>query len=682
MKTFLSSREYRFFFGLFWVALLLLAPSVFTRTSRDAPTVLNRYSAAYALLIGSYVVALVGFLWLGLRQGKVSIWLGKLFESILNFTWRHRRLARLAAGASLILVALTIGGVPRVLAVSGFDYPSLILVSVALAVTAWLGMLLWHDLQGAWEDYSFLTTRAAIVLAFVLSIIVSFYFWGGNLQAQWGRADDHEAFEELGPDRSMQPGEYVRALVNSENAIPFQGTRYKPVDVYFRLTEAFVLRDQIQLWYLGRILLFALFTFTAWLALRRILGPATAFLFILAVFTLEFWGDIYSRLGPAEGFGALTMALYALAIVELLHLYTFPRQSSRLRLRATWLLYLVSGILCLGTKENFVILIVPNIIFLGYLVWKRKATAIAYVCTTVMLLWAVFIISSIVYGVAGEGVDVYRNNTGLADRLQVLMPLVGRALSRQILLAAAGLAVVTLLAWYRLWRNNDHDGTSQLRSLVIKFGFAIFALALLYVSQFAFYNGDWPSNNRYDFPGVLAGPFIFLAVALFLINLVQIVTGSRTASNVSRLAIVVLLIAIIFVFQYSPLLRATANNVRATQKFTQSLDYVASVLRRSSSTALIIESHSHQDVEGAHSIAVYLWASSITNPIYLDFHKPAIIASDDPMAVAMTAYMENESRGTPYSKYYMPITKFKGGDCYSVTISGDMHLCPVLLRLW
>jgi hypothetical protein len=66
------------------------------------------------------------------------------------------------------------------------------------------------------------------------------------------------------------------------------------------------------------------------------------------------------------------------------------------------------------------------------------------------------------------------------------------------------------------------------------------------VSQYIFYNGDWPSqaNGRYNIPGVLAGPYLLFIIVLLLFEMLDIETCSLAKRASIRLfTLLIVLIA-------------------------------------------------------------------------------------------------------------------------------------------
>jgi hypothetical protein len=155
---------------------------------------------------------------------------------------------------------------------------------------------------------------------------------------------------------------------------------------------------------------------------------------------------------------------------------------------------------------------------------------------------------------------------------------------------------------------------------------------LLFVSQYVFYNGDWPNERRYDFPGLLVYPFLG-AVELWLLlgalrNL-RISYASRQAVYgwaLAGLTWVVLEFGI-------PLIEQVSLNVKHALWFSQALDRIVARLDAEPNRPLVFVSHRAWDYEPVLSLKRFLYVRRVRNPIFLrltyspdDYEHPSGIA--------------------------------------------------------
>ena len=141
------------------------------------------------------------------------------------------------------------------------------------------------------------------------------------------------------------------------------------------------------------------------------------------------------------------------------------------------------------------------------------------------------------------------------------------------------------------------------------------ALFVLYVSQYVFYNGAWPTQMRYDFPGLLALPLMAVTLLWLLLRLFDALElpGRSLLHGLAAgtLAMVVLQQG----FAASRL--AARENAERTIEFTTRLDCTVANLKAEPSRPVLLTSHRPSDYEAVSSLLHYFHAYRVTNPIFL-----------------------------------------------------------------
>src|SRR5260370_42323078 len=98
----------------------------------------------------------------------------------------------------------------------------------------------------------------------------------------------------------MGPGGCLHFLAGSEAGHPAESSRYRPSYYFVRLTETLLWGAHPGLWYLARILMFAVACAALLWVLRKYLSVVENAVLVVYIGTLTMWTDIWPRLGPAH----------------------------------------------------------------------------------------------------------------------------------------------------------------------------------------------------------------------------------------------------------------------------------------------------------------------------------------------------------------------------------------------
>jgi hypothetical protein len=451
------------------------------------------------------------------------------------------------------------------------------------------------------------------VLILIFSAITTFYLWGPELHARWWIIDDHEIHSFIGRNERMPLSQLLPNLLDkTEIGDPAKVGRFRPGYYITRLVECSLWGKNPTSWYAFRMVLFFASLSIAIVLLYRLAGFVPAILIAVLMLSDSYWADIFARLGPAETYAVFGLAIYCLAFTELRQAL---QSSSPIwkgwRMNCWTALLLVGTFLAAGSKENFTLLALPSA-YLLYLAFRhRKGSAGVMVQAGLLLnvLLPLGIIIVILSVLSSNGVDVYSNPVSPVHRLKLVLDFFGNGEWRNIL--PAGLAAITvggLLASYKL--GVDAEGRRVLRHLL----YAELLIEMIYLSQYIFYNGSWPNQTRYDFPGVLL---------LYILPVLVLNTAFRLVPLTLRTTTVVAGIAVLTVWAFTErhdvrkLRKLSLGNVERTEAFTRKIDDVVAEVSRSPRRPVVLEVHNTDDYEPSSSIALFLYSLGVDNPIQL-----------------------------------------------------------------
>ena len=418
---------------------------------------------------------------------------------------------------------------------------------------------------------SFLASSGpALGLLFIaaLSVGLSYYLWGPNLDAQWSLIDDHEIIQ-LGQKVSFF--NIPQFWLGTEVGAFGHSVRYRPSYYFLRILECYLWGLSPHSWYLARLVMFAVaFGIFVWL-LSRWAGLFLSAAFALLTLTAPYWASIWASLGPAETYACFGTALFGLGFYRRWRaLRGANRAVSRID-PLDWFVLAAGAIIAVGSKENFVLLAIPTA-WLAVAAWRRGALSFAgVIASSAVVVMAGAVSLAIALALSSSGRDVYMNTVAPADRL----PAVLRALGKTSLLwvfAAVSAAWLALLPWRRKGSQKAGLWHACLRDM----WWWEAVLLALYAGQLYYYNSTWPADSRYAFPGQLAAAFALLVPVVTLARYPQLLPapGPKNATRI-RFTTGLVLLLVTWFRGFDSSVQKTRQNAIVTRSVTTCLDRVS-----------------------------------------------------------------------------------------------------------
>ncbi|MBW0434156.1 hypothetical protein HGB47_11065 [Leptospira yasudae] len=420
-----------------------------------------------------------------------------------------------------------------------------------------------------------------------VSVGLSLYCFGPNLQAKWWLIDDHEVFYLL-KSKSNRNGifDFFNVLFNQTEVGQFgNNPRYRISYYSFRVLEALIFKDNVFLWYFVWFFISTIFVFSIIYFLSKYFSLSVSVLFVLFVFSIRYWSDIFSRLGAGETYAVLGFALILIGFSE----YKWKEDNS------VWIYVLISiGVLiCSGSKENFLpLFLIP----LAQLVFEKR-TRKSWSRLSVLILpifLSVFTILSLYLFFKKSSVDIYGNSTRLSDRFSILFGKLENGFVINLLI----LLLFLLLLYFFEYRKTKKNPVTSVAILPILF------LGMLLLN-IVFYNGVWPTNSRYDFPGMIfyQGAF-FVLIFLLLRRLFGLYEAeSRDGNFYLNVVLILFLSSVTSVKGITDLQRDARANMKRTKAFTSFLN---DLIADKSDRVLIFYVHQAFDFEPVDAMTRFL----------------------------------------------------------------------------
>ncbi len=246
--------------------------------------------------------------------------------------------------------------------------PTLALVFLypAYALAAGLPSSAWNQLEGLRSSRAWRVAWPAIIALGMLGVIWAVF--GIVLDAQWSVVEDFETMGWLGSDGRASLSEAPAILSNTEIGAYGVLARFRPTYYFLRVLETVAWGMNPTAWYGARLVLLGLAATLFW----RITSPALGYLgsAILCLYGLTFgyWVDMVGRLGPSETYAVLGLPIY---LVGVAHAFQdgYGRRWDRFVASSGILL---GSLLCMGSKENFLLLLVPTLYVFVRAVRRRE----------------------------------------------------------------------------------------------------------------------------------------------------------------------------------------------------------------------------------------------------------------------------------------------------------------------
>lgn len=486
------------------------------------------------------------------------------------------------------------------------------------------------------------------LLLLAIAILFVGYLFGPNLRAQFGLLDDHEILTYV--QKAMGDFRYFFEMVGSSEVGNFgHSVRYRPGYYTIYVAESLIWGANPFPWYLFRFVMCVTFTFACLKVVDRYYGLACAVLFVALMFAYTYWTDVWSRLGPGESYCAFGWGLFSLGFIELID-KTPPKREW------PYYLFILFGVLIgAGGKENFVLLMLP-VLALGWIRFRRGT--LSWGLTLVLLLSAAYmavITIELLMAFSDGRPDAHVESVGVGSRLKTLKALVAIPGFYVSLTAFA----VGAILWLR------RHGSKQLDAMSNELlGFAAVGLCGIFLlfTQVVFYNGEWPANVRFDFPGMMTTPIVVTAAAALATGFVRL-----NWPKIPSFAIPLLLaIAASTMMRhgFSEVRAGSIRNAQNTQALASKIDLVSKTLKANPGSVLVIETYDAYNYEYIVSVREFVHFAGVTNPIAVRVHRFDIEHQPSELLKAVAKIVVGWDRDSRKDIE-------AAGKCYSVYLSGN-----------
>ncbi len=460
-------------------------------------------------------------------------------------------------------------------------------------------------------------------LPLIVFALFGYYLVGANFQARLGMIDDHEIPLFLGSDGVINLHEIPSVIASTEVGRWGEYQRFRPAYYTLRVIEAALWRDNARLWYGSRYLMLVLSMYLIWLIASRFFPKIVSYFLVFYLMTQSFWSDLWTRLGPSEIYTVPTLFMFVYGL--------FTNQ--------LWLI-VIGYTVAIGSKENFLFLFPFLCLYAGYRIYQKKMLTKEIYIYVVLMAYTLWIIAGIYLATSRAGTDVYGVPVRYTERLINIYKykryiVESRHLELPLLVFAVCFVNTTVAMWQL--------GIRKILANPVTPHF-IFAMAILGViaSQYLFYNNNFPTNMRYDFPVMI----LFPVIQLIAIQIVIVLIPKKSKAIMIPIIYLCLMMGLGYMVvtrRYNRIRQAAVHNAQDTASFAAKLDNITPILIKNPQLPLVFVSQHYLDYEPIVSVERYLNARGVENKFVLVYKSKN--DGDNLLSVNFTERMNMVMRG-------------------------------------
>lgn len=482
-----------------------------------------------------------------------------------------------------------------------------------------------------------------ILIFFIIFLPLYFYLFGINLYAKWWLIDDHEIFHYLGNSgNSIGLTDFWRTLIDkTEIGLFGDYPRYRISYFTVRIFESIFFKENVEFFYITRFFIAVFFFFSIYNILYKYFEFSLSFLLTIYLLLQTYWSDIFSRLGPGEIYCTLGVSIIILV---------FSQIKSIKNISITKHSFISLGVIvAAGSKENFFILIFLSL-FLMIMNIKRFNIK-KLIISSIPFFFILFSIIPLLIFFIKQPTDMYGNSTRLLDRLNKILDLTSNEFFYipLILIFIYIILIISII---------DGNFSLKLKKIWNKHFILVCLLMMTLIFNIFFYNFDWPTNSRYDFPGIVLYQLIIFLVGIAIIkSIVHLFKINKQKSNLIIYSISIIVIGILINFNNFFILKSNSlGNFERTNKFN---DFIQQYIKDSNKPTRVIFVNQGYDLEPLIAIKRFLNFYMFENKSYLIVtDKASTNMHQNILLNSMRAFSKNGNKeygiiamNKPYLKY-------------------------------
>ncbi|NCC71089.1 hypothetical protein EOM09_05910 [bacterium] len=441
--------------------------------------------------------------------------------------------------------------------------------------------------------------KITIKIYILLSLIISFLFFGNTINSKMGIIDDHTYFAS---GVLSNPFTVWNNFINATEIKSFGNIeRFRIIYDLINNIETLIFRTNAIYWYLTNIFVFAFFTFTIFYLTSKNIQKPWSFLSAIYIISKPYFAYIFTRLGTAEVWTILGISIYSLGFNSLYHK---SKNKHKYKEWKEWLVMTIGSIICIGSKENFAFLGILFILMIFILKCRNKLSKISIIFSILLISINLFQITDIFISTQHQKIDFYKNSTNIKTRInETVSEVTTKEIAPYTAVAISSTIIITF--FYLINKRNKKIKNNKETFLIPLISIPI--LYIIFLFNLYIYNGTFYTSHRYAFPSVITIQLTYLIVFNFLLNLQNIFNFkfSKTTTKIIFLIICFFLLKKIYL-TYKTCKTISIANVNVTNEFQNNLKEIIEKIKEHPDNIIIFSSYNPYDFELLDSSKIYL----------------------------------------------------------------------------
>ena len=453
-----------------------------------------------------------------------------------------------------------------------------------------------------------------------VSLVLSFFMFGNNIDAEFSVIDDHNIVSLVGDDNYFSAADAVD-FVKDDSDFKFGSYgRFRPSFQIGRAFEMYLFDDNVFYYQVARLSLFFLIISIFSIFIIKNSGIVYGTLISLILISEKAWVDIFTRIITSELYTIYGLVIFipiTFKIVTLIN--TGALKKNRLTIACIALLYLLSGLMTIGSKENFSFLIIVPI-FIIYIIYKSNIrnnfiwilSFFSLILILFGLLTPFMLFSYFFY--TPENLSGYGIFSGFDTLVRIFYSFFNTVFYEWLLY----LIVLPYLLFIFSRRKVDF---LEVKELFKEMFFLIFILTILLGFQVIYYTGGLPSETRYDFPNIFFYSLYLMLLLHFSKKILPFFIKNKKILNL------VIFIPFVMIFAVkNPILGivhangASYEHKERTKEFKLIVDAIVDFSNTSPKADIVVNSYDVWDYELISSFYKFIRVRGISNNLYLKLH--------------------------------------------------------------
>ena len=429
-------------------------------------------------------------------------------------------------------------------------------------------------------------------------VLIIFCIFGSTLDFKFNIIDEHQIVALLGTDNYLDFKEFKKHILDAAIQIKNSNIRTNLIHFWWPL-ETFFFQDNVSFYYFFKLSLISIFFVILFIYTSRFTGNYFSFILIILFLSSKSIADIATRIIVSEIvtiIGLIFLLPLIFKFIKSNDYSYFEKKFTRINI----FFYLFFFNFLIFSKESLIPFIIFPILFI-YLHFKNKSNSKTFLLINLLNIFFFLIYCYLNFFL------IYKDPSALKGVINLELKNYIRIVFKFIKYCLINYSVHILIISYIFFK---HKSIINLSKFYIIFSIS----SAIIFFQFVIYNGNLPSNTRYDFVPDL----LFYFNTLFLIIYLKKIDISFKNFKISTILLLFLFSLFIFkINNFHSTYKAVNQKKSNTIYFESIIKNIKDLSEKNPSYPIIIVSTNVWDYELVSSIFKFLQYKDIKNKIFL-----------------------------------------------------------------